>query len=163
MARNRKKREPRVEALQVHRPEKSWDEKQKHREAAVAAVMRSPQYKLLSDLQCNRAIPPDPTDSSIPKRRWETSIQRWRNELRDAAVAAAEEVMPGLFNIYWRRRAFDDTEIGRKSAVRSSDLNGLPLLRRRATTANPPARNQAAELSRNTDDIAQMEILPAEI
>ena len=163
MARNRKKREPRVEALQVQLPEKSWDEKQKHREAAVAAVMRSPQYKLLSDLQCNRAIPPDPTDSSIPKRRWETSIQRWRNELRDAAVAAAEEVMPGLFNIYWRRRAFDDTEIERQSPLRSSYLNGLPRPRRRAATANPRARNQAGGLSRNTDDIAQTKILPAEI
>ena len=161
MARKRKKREHRDgdEAQQVQLPEKSWDEKQKHREAAVAAVMRSPQYKLLSDLQCNRAIPPDPTDSSIPKRRWETSIQSWRRDMRDAA----EKVMPGLFNIYLHRRAFDDTEIERQSSLRSSYLNGLPWPRRRAATANPRARNQAAGLSRNTDDIAQTKIVPAEI
>ena len=149
----------------MQQPEKSWEEKQKHREEAIRSVKRSLQYTLLSNLRQGGALPldgaatPDPTDSSTPKRRWEASIQSWRRDIQDAV----EKVPPGLVNIYVRRRAFDDTEIERKSAVRSSDLNGLPLLRRRATTANPPARNQAAELSRNTDDIAQMEILPAEI
>ena len=132
-------------------------------------MKRSLQYTFLSNLRQRGALPldgaatPDPTDSSIPKRRWETSIQSWRNDLRDAAVAAAEEVMPGLFNIYLRRRAFDDTEIEHQSPLRSSYLNGLPRPRRRAATANPRARNQAAGLSRNTDDIAQTKILPAEI
>ena len=145
----------------MQQPEKSWEEKREHREEAIRSVKRSQMYTLLSNLRQGGALPldgaatPDPTDSSTPKRRWEASIQSWKRDIQDAV----EKVPPGLVNIYVRRRAFDDTEIGRKSAVRSSDLNGLPLLRRRATTANPPARNQAAELSRNTDDIAQMEIL----
>ena len=113
--RKRKKRERLEEAQQVQQPEKSWEEKQKHREEAIRSVKRSPEYTLLSNLRQRGALPldgaatPDPTDSSIPKRRWETSIQSWRRDMRDAA----EKVMPGLFNIYLRRRAFDDTEIER--------------------------------------------------
>ena len=176
MARKRKKREHREEAQQVQRPEKSWEEKQKHREEAIRSVKRSPQYTLLSNLRQRGALPldgaatPDPTDPSIPKRRWETIIQSWRRDMRDAAekvdmrdAAEKVKVMPGLFNIYLRRRAFDDMEIERQSSFRSSYLNGLPWPRRRAATANPRARNQAAGLSRNTDDIAQTKIVPAEI
>ena len=167
MARKRKKREHLEEAQQVQQPEKSWEEKQKHREEAIRSVKRSPEYTLLSNLRQTGALPldgaatPDPTDPSIPKRRWETIIQSWRRDMRDAAEKV--KVMPGLFNIYLRRRAFDDMEIERQSSFRSSYLNGLPWPRRRAATANPRARNQAAGLSRNTDDIAQTKIVPAEI
>ena len=157
----------------MQQPEKSWEEKQKHREEAIRSVKRSREYTLLRQrgaLPLDGAATPDPTDSSIPKRRWETIIQSWRRVMRDAAekvdmrdAAEKVKVMPGLFNIYLRRRAFDDMEIERQSSFRSSYLNGLPWPRRRAATANPRARNQAAGLSRNTDDIAQTKILPAEI
>ena len=51
----------------------------RHRAAAVAAVKRlTPEYTLARA----RATTPDPTDLSISKRRWEASVQEWRDALR---------------------------------------------------------------------------------
>ena len=59
----------------------TWARRRAKREAAVAAVKRSPDYHEICGM-----IPPDPTDSTVSKRRWEWSVQVWRKALRDDAA-----------------------------------------------------------------------------
>ena len=44
----------------------------------MATVKRSPDYHEIRGI-----IEPDPTDSTVSKRRWEKSLQLWRQALRD--------------------------------------------------------------------------------
>jgi hypothetical protein len=57
-----------------------WARRRAKREAAVEAVKRSPDYHEICGM-----IPPDPTDWTVSKRRWELSVQLWRKALRDDA------------------------------------------------------------------------------
>ncbi len=58
----------------------TWVRRREKREAAVAAVKRSHDYHEICGM-----IEPNPTDSTVSKRKWEKSIQLWRKALRDNA------------------------------------------------------------------------------
>ena len=58
----------------------TWARRRVKREAAAAAVKRSPDYHEIYGM-----VEPDPTDSTVSKRQWEKSVQIWRKALRDDA------------------------------------------------------------------------------
>ena len=49
----------------------------------MAAVKRSPDYHEICGM-----IEPDPTDSTVSKRKWEWSVQVWRKALRDDVTSS---------------------------------------------------------------------------
>ena len=57
----------------------------------MAAVKRSPDYHEICGM-----IEPDPTDSTVSKRKWEKSIQLLRKALRDHAVSSIGQDMEDL-------------------------------------------------------------------
>ena len=57
----------------------------------MAAVKRSPDYHEICGM-----IEPDPTDSTVSKRKWEKSIQFWRKALRDDMAASNGQDMEDL-------------------------------------------------------------------
>ena len=72
--------------------ENSWERKQQKREAAVAAVKRSEEYRKWERMRSERLVPlhivreePDPTDPCIRKRAWEQQMRQWRNDINLAA------------------------------------------------------------------------------
>ena len=55
-----------------------------HRFGGVLAVYASPHYRQLEGLP-QRPPTPDPFDESLSKRRWESAVMQWRNDLADLA------------------------------------------------------------------------------
>ena len=60
-----------------------------HREEAIRAVKRALEYRQAHRRRvANAPRTPDPTDTTISKRKWELGVQQWRQRLRELAGMA---------------------------------------------------------------------------
>ena len=66
----------------VNDVEEDWLRRRQKREAAVYAIKKTPAYILVRCRGNVRAETPNPHDRRMSKRKWESSIMRWREGLR---------------------------------------------------------------------------------
>ena len=76
--------------------DEEWAERKAKRIHIRSAIKTSAEYlqvmtlSLIDELAPNaRPLSPDPTNRAISKRRWESSVIRWRNELKDILAGSS--------------------------------------------------------------------------
>ena len=74
-----------------------WQRRSCHRQAGVAAVKRSDDYRIAQAAQVPRPKSPDAADKKLSKRQWESGVQIWRKGLKAVVSLLPVEVeaLPG--------------------------------------------------------------------
>ena len=65
--------------------EAAWAVRQQHRLAGVRHVRRSQDYIVCMLVGGTGITEPNPYDTTVSKRSWEKSVQRWRHDLKELA------------------------------------------------------------------------------